>query len=361
MISGNQGKNFFEAHWDWLAAAAGVSALAAVAVFKFVLADDPEAAAAGASGAKAAKVEPVAMQPFEKTSETAAKPPRIAEIAETKGSFLASGLRVFCSQGDPSSAKKACGLPIPYPVEECPYCHARQKIDEKPQFTVDADADGMKDEWEKKYGLNPSDASDAAADPDGDGFTNLEEFVAGTDPSDKNSHPDYIDSLKVEGKLKQTYTELVFTGAVKTPRGMKLAFKDPARSTDYNRGIYSVFAGEEIGKSGYIAKSCEQKFRKEKMGGGMEKKVDVSEATIVRKSDGKTIVLVLSRKRTPVDVQATVNFTRLGGKSFEVTPGAEFAVNGEKFAVLKIEKGAKGPEVAVENKKTGAKRVIKAE
>lgn len=46
----------------------------------------------------------------------------------------------------------------------------------------DDDNDGMPDDWEIAHGLNPFDLSDAAADPDGDGATNLQEYQRGTDP-----------------------------------------------------------------------------------------------------------------------------------------------------------------------------------
>jgi pectate lyase len=41
----------------------------------------------------------------------------------------------------------------------------------------DADRDGLPDEWERAHGLNPHDPRDASADRDGDGYTNLEEFL----------------------------------------------------------------------------------------------------------------------------------------------------------------------------------------
>ncbi|WP_240676263.1 pectate lyase family protein [Botryobacter ruber] len=47
---------------------------------------------------------------------------------------------------------------------------------------VDTDKDGMPDEWEKKYGLNPSNPEDRNGDLNGDGYTNLEEYLNGTDP-----------------------------------------------------------------------------------------------------------------------------------------------------------------------------------
>lgn len=43
----------------------------------------------------------------------------------------------------------------------------------------DADQDGMADAWETANGLNPADAADRNGDLDGDGYTNLEEYLNG--------------------------------------------------------------------------------------------------------------------------------------------------------------------------------------
>ena len=45
--------------------------------------------------------------------------------------------------------------------------------------------------WFKKNHLDLKDPTMLDADPDGDGFTNREEFLANTDPNDPNSHPPY--------------------------------------------------------------------------------------------------------------------------------------------------------------------------
>jgi hypothetical protein len=50
---------------------------------------------------------------------------------------------------------------------------------------ADADRDGMPDEWEKRHGLNANDFSDATADANGDGYTNIEDFINGLDPKSK--------------------------------------------------------------------------------------------------------------------------------------------------------------------------------
>ena len=48
---------------------------------------------------------------------------------------------------------------------------------------ADADHDAMPDAWEKRYGFNPKDPSDGPKDLDGDGYTNVEEFLNLTDPT----------------------------------------------------------------------------------------------------------------------------------------------------------------------------------
>ena len=61
----------------------------------------------------------------------------------------------------------------------------------------DADSDGMPDDWETNHGLDPSNAADASGDLNGDGYTNIEDFLNGLDPG----------SLKTEWPAPRTYKD----------------------------------------------------------------------------------------------------------------------------------------------------------
>ncbi len=64
-----------------------------------------------------------------------------------------------------------------------------------PSIPPDSDHDGMSDEWEIHHGLDPLDDGTenqnmgSRGDPDGDGYSNAEEWLNGTDPRDVRSNP----------------------------------------------------------------------------------------------------------------------------------------------------------------------------
>jgi parallel beta-helix repeat protein len=78
-----------------------------------------------------------------------------------------------------------------------------------PEKDWDKDKDGMNDTWEVNFGLNPL-INDSAEDPDKDGYTNLEEYLANTDPTDPKDHPkDIIDGDDSKDEPSQ-YLQLAF-------------------------------------------------------------------------------------------------------------------------------------------------------
>jgi hypothetical protein len=58
--------------------------------------------------------------------------------------------------------------------------------------------DGIPNSWKQQYGFNPFDPTVAATDPDGDGLSNLQEFLLGTNPLDSAS-PFHVAGITLEG------------------------------------------------------------------------------------------------------------------------------------------------------------------
>jgi len=56
----------------------------------------------------------------------------------------------------------------------------------------------LPDSWEIAYGLDPNNPNDANIDSDGDTMTNLQEYIAGTNPRNAQSYLK-IDRLAVSG------------------------------------------------------------------------------------------------------------------------------------------------------------------
>lgn len=63
----------------------------------------------------------------------------------------------------------------------------------------DTDYDGMSDQWEQYYGLDPTDPSDAKEDPDGDGVSNLGEYRSNTPPCEAKKPADKDDEASAFG------------------------------------------------------------------------------------------------------------------------------------------------------------------
>ncbi len=92
---------------------------------------------------------------------------------------------------------------------------------------ADSDGDRIPDYWESLYHLNPNDPADATADPDHDGLTNLQEYLAGTDPTDSNS------VLKLTATYTREATSLVLGFASVSNKSYSLLYRDPAAGSNW--------------------------------------------------------------------------------------------------------------------------------
>ncbi len=370
-------ENFLKAHYEWLVAGAGIAALAVSVVFLLTALGETEESAVssyqamlGSETPRHEGVKAADLTLLNVAARLARTPPKLAEVDPKKESFLASERRVLCKNGDTSkTAKKACGKPIPSGFEICPICGVKQVF---VKVEVDTDHDGLPNDWEKKHGLNPNDPTDATKDFDGDGFTNLEEYQAKTDPADKKGHPDYLDYLTVASELKETYLPFFFNGAMPIPDGKggkthRLTFQRLNVKSAYD-SKFSVKVGEEIKsadgkiKTGYIAKSYSESSELRAIGGSKtqaKKRVDTSFVEVERITDKKLIKATIGERSVPVEKQVELNWSRNGGKQITAFVGLEFSLHDTKYRVTKLQKGSQGCEVTVEEVLTKKQKVIK--
>jgi pectate lyase len=117
------------------------------------------------------------------------------------------------------------------------------KLTTGPAAPPDADLDGMPDCWEIAMGLNPNDSSDSHGDKDGDGYTNIEEYIndlalvmEGKTPQNFNligGCPADVENVPSPFALKASVSvaPTVYTGAgsiriaLSSPRGRAIAGK----------------------------------------------------------------------------------------------------------------------------------------
>lgn len=356
-------ESFFKAHWDWLVAGAGLAALAVSAVvFVSRLGTSPEdgamrcemrlkAATPAHEGVPAAD-----MTIFQSVFRTAKAPPSMVEIDPKKGSFLASDTRIVCKAENDAVGKdgkpvRGCGRPIPMEMKECPYCGVVQDTG------VTKEEEGVRKmrEWSARYGVDLALHPDV--DTDKDGFTDLEEYEyamktgTGSNPKDSDSHPDYLESLFVEGEMNQTFLPFYLQTVSPIPNGWRFNFRDASHKNSYGQAmVYSVTKDEEIGKTGFSVVKYEKKVEERVVPGSkgkLKKKVDVSTVELVRKSDGKTVVARENERRVPVDKQVSLVFRRGNPKQFTVKLGDEITLFSRKYRIAAFGDDPKDPEVKV--------------
>ena len=106
-------------------------------------------------------------------------------------SLLSPGDSVKIPPNLPASAQPEGDTVYRLPVDEEDLAEDIDRTNNEVFFAlnlfIDDDGDGLARAWEIANGLSDTNAADADQDWDGDGFTNWQEFLAGTNPRDANS------------------------------------------------------------------------------------------------------------------------------------------------------------------------------
>jgi len=236
-----------------------------------------------------------------------------------------SELRVACVK---------CGRPIPYSATTCPSCLAVQPdvVDIK---TRDTDKDGIPDQIELVWGLNPQDPQDAILDMDSDGFSNLEEFRDGTDPKDPDSLPDPVVKLRV-AKIRAVPFYLRFvTTSVFGDGSIRFQLNMQTRERTYFAKLGDVIQGYKI-----------ETYNPEAKGG--------ETLTMVRESDNRSVKLIKGRPVTEDELK--ILFVSLLDRSKLPVQSLKdvFELRGVEYKVVDIQRES----VIIQNVKTAEKVVV---
>ena len=97
------------------------------------------------------------------------------------------------------------------------------------QVATDSDQDGLPDNWETTHGLDIGNALDAAADPDGDGLSNLSEYQVGTDPRNAAS------LLRLEAERNGRMVVLRFQAAAGKSYQLRKTTALPVRNAEWQK------------------------------------------------------------------------------------------------------------------------------
>ena len=168
-------------------------------------------------------------------------------------------------------------------------------------------------DWFEKFALPIQDADVLDQDPDKDGFTNLDEWQGNTDPTNKESHPDYTTKLHLVSATEEPF-RYVFSSRIKNIFGINdidqteptqfLKIGDLVRGTDFK-----------------IVDFAEKRARNEY---GMND--DVSELLLEHQGGGARVTLVKGKVATSPQSVATFLYAWGGRREFEVRKDQEFSL-----------------------------------
>lgn len=177
--------------------------------------------------------------------------------------------------------------------------------------------------WLIKYDLDYADSSVKDQDPDNDGFSNLEEYSAGTDPAQKTSNPPYYTKLRLEKFIAVPF-RLVFTGSPDEGQTFTINSKDLKSRTQF------LQLGDPIEGSPYKVVNYE---KKSEMRDQIER--NISELTIENTETGQKLVLVWNQESN--DPTSFADFVYLLDNSkFKVKKDDDFSLAPEQDRKYKL-------------------------
>jgi hypothetical protein len=168
-------------------------------------------------------------------------------------------------------------------------------------------------EWFEKYGLHIEDPDVLDEDPDKDGFTNLDEWQGGTDPTDPSSHPDYLTKLHLVSATEEPF-RYIFSSRSGNRFGINTI--DESEATQFLK-VGDVIRGTEFKVVKFTEKHARNQY-------GIN--ADVSELLLEHQQSHIQVTLVKREVATSPQSVATFVYTWGGRREFEVRKDQEFSL-----------------------------------
>jgi hypothetical protein len=183
-------------------------------------------------------------------------------------------------------------------------------------------------EWLEQFGLPIADADVLTQDADGDGFTNLDEWQGHTNPTDKNSHPDYLTKLKLKA-FKEEPFRLMFSSWVADGAGSQTF---GVNAIDLKQPTQFAKVGELVGGTRFKIVKFTEKYQPDKYGTNN----DVSELTLEHELTKEQLTLV--KEKVAISPESVATFVYLWGerREFEVRKDQEFSLKPQEEIKYKL-------------------------
>jgi hypothetical protein len=160
-------------------------------------------------------------------------------------------------------------------------------------------------------------------DPDKDGFTNLDEWQGGTDPTDPNSHPDYFTKLHLVSATEEPF-RYIFSSRSGDRFGINTI--DESEPTQFLK-VGDAIRGTEFKIINFTEKHARNKY-------GIN--ADVSELLLEHEQSHIQVTLVKREVATSPQSVATFVYTWGGRREFEVRKDQEFSLKPNEDVKYKL-------------------------
>jgi hypothetical protein len=168
-------------------------------------------------------------------------------------------------------------------------------------------------DWFEQFALPIENGDVLDQDPDGDGFTNLDEWQGGTDPTEKNSHPDYLTKLHLVSAAEEPFRYMFLSWV-----GGRFAIN----AIDESEPTQFLKKGDIVRGTDFKIVKFTEKHDRNQYG----TKVDVSELLLEHRDTKAQVTLVKEKVATSPQSVATFVYSWGGLNEFEVRKDQEFSL-----------------------------------